>query len=183
MAHTIKGSAANFGAVELVAASKLLEDVATQDNLDNGEQLLKRISQAFDALQNDLKQEISLDAESADLPLKNGNSSNILVVDDDRTVRMALVDAFTRENYEVEEANNGMQALNICKRHMPDLVLMDAVMPELDGFDACQMIRELPHGSDIPVLMITGLDDEQSIVRAFFPLALQTMSPSRLISR
>jgi diguanylate cyclase (GGDEF)-like protein len=167
MAHTIKGSAANFGAAELVAASKLLEDGATQDNLDNGEQLLKRISQAFDALQNDLKQEISLDAESADLPLKNGNSSNILVVDDDRTVRMALVDAFTRENYEVEEANNGMQALNICKRHMPDLVLMDAVMPELDGFDACQMIRELPHGSDIPVLMITGLDDEQSIVRAF----------------
>ena len=44
---------------------------------------------------------------------------------------------------------------------------MDAVMPELDGFDACQMIRELPHGSDIPVLMITALDDEQSIVRAF----------------
>jgi diguanylate cyclase (GGDEF)-like protein len=45
--------------------------------------------------------------------------------------------------------------------------LMDAVMPELDGFDACQMIRELPHGGDIPVLMITALDDEQSIVRAF----------------
>ena len=167
MAHTIKGSAANFGAVELVAASKVLEDGATQEDLSDGEQLLKRISVAFDALQNDLKQEICLDAETAKIPLKNGNSSNILVVDDDRTVRMALVDAFTRENYEVEEANNGMQALNICKRHMPDLVLMDAVMPELDGFDACQMIRELPHGSDIPVLMITALDDEQSIVRAF----------------
>ena len=167
MAHTIKGSAANFGAVELVAASKKLEDGATQEDLSDGVQLLKRISLAFDALQKDLKQEISLDTETAKIPPKSGNSSNILVVDDDRTVRMALVDAFTREHYEVEEANNGMQALNICKRHMPDLVLMDAVMPELDGFDACQMIRELPHGSDIPVLMITALDDEQSIVRAF----------------
>jgi diguanylate cyclase (GGDEF)-like protein len=167
MAHTIKGSAANFGAVELVAASKLLEDGASQEDLSNGGQLLKRISVAFEALQNDLKQEICLDAETAKIPIKGGKYSNILVVDDDRTVRMALVDAFTRENYQVEEATNGMQALNICKRHMPDLVLMDAVMPELDGFDACQMIRELPHGSDIPVLMITALDDEQSIVRAF----------------
>jgi len=167
MAHTIKGSAANFGAIELVAASKRLEEGATQEDLSDGEQLLKRISVAFDVLQNDLKQEISLDDESAKIPLKTANSSNILVVDDDRTVRMALVDAFTRENYEVEEASNGMQALNICKRHMPDLVLMDAVMPELDGFDACQMIRELPHGSDIPVLMITALNDEQSIIRAF----------------
>ena len=167
MAHTIRGSAANFGATELVAASKLLEDDATGENLVNSEQLLKRISLTFEILANDLKQEVSLDSETTKVPFKNEKYNNILVVDDDRTVRMALVDAFTRENYEVEEAKNGMQALNICKRHMPDLVLMDAVMPELDGFDACQMIRELPHGSDIPVLMITALDDEQSIIRAF----------------
>ena len=167
MAHTIRGSAANFGAGELVAASKLLEERATHGDLSDSEQLLKRISVAFEALADDLKQEVSLDSETAKLSFKNEKHSNILVVDDDRTVRMALVDAFTRENYDVQEASNGMQALNICKRHMPDLVLMDAVMPELDGFDACQMIRELPHGSDIPVLMITALDDEQSIVRAF----------------
>jgi diguanylate cyclase (GGDEF)-like protein len=166
MAHTIRGSAANFGAGELVAASKLLEDSATSEDLSDGEQLLKRIATAFEILADDLKQEMSLDSETVKISTKNEKYNNILVVDDDRTVRMALVDAFTRENYEVEEANNGMQALNICKRHMPDLVLMDAVMPELDGFDACQMIRELPHGSDIPVLMITALDDEQSIVRA-----------------
>ena len=91
----------------------------------------------------------------------------ILVVDDDRTKNMALVDAFLKENYEVEEASNGMHALNICKRRMPDLVLMDAVMPELNGFDACQMIRDTAQGADIPVLMVTALEDEDSIVRAF----------------
>lgn len=50
---------------------------------------------------------------------------------------------------------------------MPDLILMDAVMPEMDGFDACQSIRDIPNGADIPVLMITGLEDEESIVKAF----------------
>ncbi len=167
MAHTIKGSAANFGAHKLVAVSRQLEDEAGRDNLQNGPELMEKIAQAFDVLRDDLKQEVSADYQTAKVPFKNGKYSSILIVDDDRTVRMALVDAFMRENYEVEEASNGMQALNICKRHMPDLVLMDAVMPEMDGFDACQMIRDLPHGGDIPVLMITALDDEHSIVRAF----------------
>jgi len=167
LAHTIKGSAANFGAHELVAASKLLEDGAAREDLSCGVEQLSKIVLAFDRLQDDLKQEISSDYKTAKAPFKNGKYSRILIVDDDRTVRMALVDAFVRENYEVDEANNGMQALNACKRSMPDLVLMDAVMPELDGFDACQMIRDLPQGGDIPVLMITALDDEHSIVRAF----------------
>lgn len=167
MAHTIKGSAANFGAHRLVAVSRQLEDEAGRDNLENASDLTEKIAQAFDVLRDDLKQEVSTGYKTAKVPFKNGKYSSILIVDDDRTVRMALVDAFMRENYEVEEASNGMQALNICKRHMPDLVLMDAVMPEMDGFDACQMIRDLPHGGDIPVLMITALDDEHSIVRAF----------------
>ena len=167
MAHTIKGSAANFGAHNLVAISKQLEDDAGREDLSKGTELIKQISSAFNVLKDDLKQEASNDHQAVPVLFKNGKYSRILVVDDDRTVRMALIDAFTRESYEVEEASNGMQALNICKRHMPDLVLMDAVMPELDGFDACQMIRELPHGGDIPVLMITALDDENSIVRAF----------------
>jgi diguanylate cyclase (GGDEF)-like protein len=167
MAHTIKGSAANFGAHDLVKESKVLEDQATQEDLSNALTHVARISDAFDVLKDDLKQEISPVNQAAKVPYSNDRHNRILVVDDDRTMRMALVDAFLKENYEVEEASNGMHALNICKRRMPDLVLMDAVMPELDGFDACQMIRETAHGADIPVLMVTALEDEESIVRAF----------------
>ena len=167
MAHTIKGSAANFGAYDLVRLSKVLEDRAAKEDLSRVLDHVTKISDAFDLLKDDLKQEISPVNQAAKVPFKNDHHSRILVVDDDRTMRLALVDAFLKENYEVEEASNGMHALNICKRRMPDLVLMDAVMPELDGFDACQMIRDTAQGGDIPVLMVTALEDEESIVKAF----------------
>ena len=167
MAHTIKGSAANFGAHNLVGLSKVLEDRAAKDDLSRVLDDVAEIADAFDILKEDLKQEMSPVNQVAKVSFKNDRHSRILVVDDDRTMRLALVDAFLKENYEVEEASNGMHALNICKRRMPDLVLMDAIMPELDGFDACQMIRETAQGADIPVLMVTALEDEDSIVRAF----------------
>ena len=91
----------------------------------------------------------------------------ILVVDDDRSIHLSLVNAFRLENYQLEEAHDGMQAIEICTHRMPDLILMDAIMPQMNGFDACQRIRELPNGTDIPVLMITGLEDEGSIFKAF----------------
>jgi diguanylate cyclase (GGDEF)-like protein len=167
MAHTIKGSAANFGAYDLVELSRVLEDRAAQEDLSRVQDHVTKISDAFDILKDDLKQEISPVNQAVKTSYSNDRHNRILVVDDDRTMRLALVDAFLKENYEVEEASNGMHALNICKRRMPDLVLMDAVMPELDGFDACQMIRDTAQGADIPVLMVTALEDEDSIVRAF----------------
>ncbi len=167
MTHTIKGSAANFGAHNLVGLSKALEDRAAKNDLSRVLECVAEISDAFSILKEDLKQEISPVSQVAKVSFKNDRHSRILVVDDDRTMRLALVDAFLKDNYEVEEASNGMHALNICKRRMPDLVLMDAIMPELDGFDACQMIRETAQGADIPVLMVTALEDEDSIVRAF----------------
>ena len=168
IAHTIKGSASNFGAYDLVKHSKELEDRATANNIEHAADYAQRIGQAFDAVSIDLQQEMSLidhmDRVSVN-PQKQ--SYRILVVDDDRSIRLLLVNAFRREEYQLEEAANGSQAIEVCQRRMPDLILMDAVMPEMDGFDACKAIRETPNGADIPVLMITGLEDENSIVRAF----------------
>lgn len=168
IAHTIKGSASNFGAFDLVKHSKDLEDRAALNNIENAASYAKDIAAAFNVLSVDLKQEIPLLGEIDDgvVSLKEQNY-RILVVDDDRSIRLLLVNAFLREDYELEEAANGMQAIEICQRRMPDLILMDAVMPEMDGFDACQSIRDIPNGADIPVLMITGLEDEESIVKAF----------------
>ena len=168
IAHTIKGSASNFGAFNLVKHSKELEDRAALNNIENAASYAKDIAAAFHVLSVDLKQEIPLlgEIDNGTVNVKEQNY-RILVVDDDRSIRLLLVNAFLREDYELEEAANGMQAIEICQRRMPDLILMDAVMPEMDGFDACQSIRDIPHGADIPVLMITGLEDEESIVRAF----------------
>lgn len=168
IAHTIKGSASNFGAYDLVKHSKELEDRATANNIENAADYARRISQAFDAVSIDLRQEMSLIDQIDKVSVgPQKQSYRILVVDDDRSIRLLLVNAFRREEYQLEEAANGAQAIEVCQRRMPDLILMDAVMPEMDGFDACKAIRETPHGADIPVLMITGLEDENSIVRAF----------------
>ncbi len=91
----------------------------------------------------------------------------VLVVDDDRGLRHTLRHVLTEYGYQVEEADNGAKGVAFCQRQLPDLILMDAVMPVMDGFTACGHIRELPGGSDIPVLIVTALDDEHAIDRAF----------------
>ena len=93
--------------------------------------------------------------------------ARILVVDDDRTMRLLLRRALERDGYEVLEAPDGVQALTQFQSWSPDIVLMDAAMPELDGFAACADLQRMPNGGETPVLMITGLDDDESVERAF----------------
>lgn len=91
----------------------------------------------------------------------------ILVVDDDRSMRSLLNLAMTEEGYGVVEAKDGEQCLSEYMHHQPDMVLLDAVMPGLDGFTCCQRLRSLPGGDRIPILMITVLDDQDSVDHAF----------------
>lgn len=91
----------------------------------------------------------------------------ILIVDDDRTMRSLLNLAMEEEGYKVAEAENGEQCLSEYAHFQPDLILLDAVMPDIDGFTCCQKIRSLPGGDRIPILMITVLDDPESVEQAF----------------
>lgn len=91
----------------------------------------------------------------------------VLITDDDSVLRSLLVMALKTEGYEIEEAINGEECLVKYARLQPDLVLLDAVMPEMDGFSCCQHIRALHDRPQIPILMITFLDDRESIDQAF----------------
>lgn len=168
IAHTIKGSASNFGAYKLVKCSKELENRVVVNNIDNASAYADQIGAAFRVFTADLEREVLVSSQTERVIVGPTKKSNIiLVVDDDRSNRLLLVNAFLRQNYEIEEAANGVEAIKVCQQRMPDLILMDALMPEMDGFDACKAIRRLPLGADIPVLMITGLEDEGSIIKAF----------------
>ena len=90
-----------------------------------------------------------------------------LVVDDDMSLRLSMCAALTKAGFEVEQAENGYQALAYFQSDAPDLVLLDVVMPEMDGFETCTAIRKLPTGKHTQILMVTGLDDTESIERAF----------------
>ena len=164
LAHTVKGSASNYGAYQVVELSKLLEERGAAAELSGSEIIYGRLVDAFTKLGKDLEEYM---VESDDNTKAREKGHHVLIVDDDRSMRLALKNVFKSDGYVIEEASNGMHAISICQRNMPDLVLMDAMMPEVDGFTACERIRELPNGSDTPVLMITALDNEESIVKAF----------------
>ncbi|MBK1717793.1 putative bifunctional diguanylate cyclase/phosphodiesterase [Thiocystis violacea] len=97
----------------------------------------------------------------------------VLIVDDDITSRYLLVAALERAGLEVMEADHGEEALALLasaersNQGWPDIVLLDVLMPVLDGFATCRRIRARPGGAHLPILMMTGLDDEESIERAY----------------
>lgn len=97
----------------------------------------------------------------------NRDTPLILVVDDDRSTRTLLTLAMEEEGYRVEAAKDGEQCLAEYERCQPDMVLLDAVMPTMDGFTCCQHLRDLPTIGETPILMITVLDDPESVEQAF----------------
>jgi diguanylate cyclase (GGDEF)-like protein len=91
----------------------------------------------------------------------------VLVVDDDPGARMLAAASLKKAGYATVEVADGEGGVSAFGRFRPDLVLMDAVMPGMDGFAAIQEIRKRPGGNRVPILMMTGLDDISSIHRAF----------------
>lgn len=89
----------------------------------------------------------------------------IIVADDDPSVRLMLHHILEKEHFEVIEAENGQEAVNLCINHNPSIVLLDAVMPELSGFVACKLIKD--QYPEMPIIIITSLDDDYSVEQAF----------------
>jgi diguanylate cyclase (GGDEF)-like protein len=164
IAHTIRGSASNFGAKSFVDAIVALEAFGKAGDLAGSDVLLDICNERFAVLRKDLERHQA--SESGHYTGAPGKYQ-LLIADDDRTLRLALRGTFAGDEFDVLEAADGAQAIALCERVMPDIILMDAMMPEVSGFDACQRIRQLPGGAELPVLMVTSLDDEDAIVRAF----------------
>ncbi len=99
--------------------------------------------------------------------MTNQDSALILVVDDDDLTRMHLCYLMKQAGYQVAEASNGYEALTIYNHQQPDIVLLDAMMPVMDGFTCCAQLQTLPVAQNTPVLMITALDDQESVEQAF----------------
>ncbi|HEY9638051.1 MAG TPA: ATP-binding protein [Coleofasciculaceae cyanobacterium] len=95
------------------------------------------------------------------------NSPFILIADDDRFTRMMLRQMMEKEGYKIEEVTDGEQCLAAYRSHKPDIVLLDAMMPVMDGFTCCRLLQTLSGDDLTPVLMITGLNDQASVDWAF----------------
>jgi diguanylate cyclase (GGDEF)-like protein len=91
----------------------------------------------------------------------------IFIVDDDPMTRILMRASLEQAGFLVTEAENGLDALDVFAKIQPDAILLDVMMPKLDGFATCQELRKNPAGMHTPILMITGLDDLDSIHKAF----------------
>ncbi|MCP4410586.1 MAG: EAL domain-containing protein [Gammaproteobacteria bacterium] len=91
----------------------------------------------------------------------------VLVVDDDFSVRLLVAAALAQAGFTVVEADNGQQALAMFNQRSPSMILLDVMMPEMDGFTMCAELRKLADGKHVPVLMMTGLDDVDSVNHAY----------------
>lgn len=100
-------------------------------------------------------------------PIPVNEKLRVVIADDDPTIRMIARMAMEHAGFEVIEATDGVQAIEAIRSCPPDLVLLDVTMPVMDGYTACSMLRRLPDSERIPVIIITGLDDIDSINQAY----------------
>ena len=90
----------------------------------------------------------------------------VILADDDPSIRLMVRHVLESEDFDIVEASDGLEAIKAVEKYHPALILLDAVMPGIDGFTTCQQIKDNGH-TDIPVMMITGLDDDASVERAY----------------
>src|SRR5215212_9662959 len=91
--------------------------------------------------------------------------STVLIVDDDLTARETLVAMLEGEHYDLQLAKDGTQALQMLEQIQPDLILLDVMMPGMDGYEFCRRVRSTPQFAEVPIIMLTALDDRESLVR------------------
>lgn len=101
------------------------------------------------------------------LVMPPANRQTILVVDDDPTIRMVAAAHLRQQGYAVASAENGEMFLDVFQDINPDLVMLDVDMPVMDGFAACRRLRTSHLGKTVPVLMMTGLEGDNSIEEAY----------------
>lgn len=108
----------------------------------------------------------------------------LLVVDDEEKIRLIIKKYAEFEGYEIEEAENGMDAIALCKKEYFDLIILDVMMPELDGFSTC---KEIKKWKDIPVIMLSARGEEYDKIHGFElgidDYVVKPFSPKELMMR
>lgn len=167
-AHAVKGAAGNLGATLLAGVAKEVEAMAEVGSTDDVGRRIASLRTEFALVGRILTRALEDETDRTSLvPSSVGNAARILVVDDDRSTRSALRAMLQSSGFVVIEATDGCEVQDIVEHSRPDVILMDALMPTMDGFTACAHLQKTPEGRSIPVLIITALEDSASIERAF----------------
>lgn len=96
-----------------------------------------------------------------------GTTMNILVVDDNSKNIQLLISLLQNEGYAIGFAMDGIQALEVLKNNSFDLILLDVIMPNMDGYETLRHIKQLPAYSTVPVMFITAMNSPEEITKGF----------------
>ncbi|WP_240772814.1 hybrid sensor histidine kinase/response regulator [Phragmitibacter flavus] len=100
------------------------------------------------------------------IPSVSDGRDTILIVDDQEQNLKVVGTVLTMTGYEVIPASSGVQALKRLEAHVPDLILLDVLMPEMDGLEVCRQIKGMPELAEIPIIFLSAADDKNLIVQA-----------------
>jgi diguanylate cyclase (GGDEF)-like protein len=175
LAHRIRGAAANLGAERLQAAAQALERDLEAKDIPGSEHDLLGFRRALDEVMTFIETPGATMnepvAEQEAPPMTAGRDDSIrsvrdpagrpsiLLVDDEPT-HIHLLKAILEDTYEVLSARNGRDALRIAAESMPDLVLLDVIMPEMDGYEVCRRLQADPLLRSLPVIFVTAQHKE-----------------------
>jgi len=174
-AHTLVSSSANVGANKLSALAKVVETSAAANKLPGLGRKLSELKGMIADVRDALRVETgrppaprSAEESSASLNRSNeGDGLTALVIDDDKSTRELVRGVLSASGYAVVEARGGVDGLSAFEQDLFDVVLLDVMMKDMDGFETCAALRKLPRGAGVPVLFMTGLNDSRSIRRAY----------------
>jgi len=93
-------------------------------------------------------------------------NKKVLIVEDDQPQRKALSEKLTKEGFTILEAKNGVEGLNMAIKDLPDAIILDVLMPKMDGIEMAKKLREDPKGKDVPIIILSNLGDLDVIQKA-----------------
>ena len=99
--------------------------------------------------------------------MSENNNATILLVDDEPDILEFMKYNLKKEDYHVMTAANGKDAIQLAKKHVPDLILLDIMMPEMDGIETCKLIREIPALKETFIVFLTARSEDYSQIAGF----------------
>ncbi|HNW83161.1 MAG TPA: response regulator [bacterium] len=172
-AHSLKGIAGNISADQIYILAKDLESALKEDLVEKASdisaKLLIETDRTMSAIKNWISNEdaplLKYEPEiSAQQAADNDNRQKILIVDDS-IENIKILTSLFKENRGIFSAQDGKTAIEIACDKLPDLILLDIIMPEMNGYEVCESLKSIEKTKDIPIIFISGNSDVEDITK------------------
>lgn len=143
----------------------------TLNELDNLTEDLRRITNSINKHKRnllELREALKENQEKPEIVQKDKTGKKILVVDDDSAIREMLKEFLVIEGYDVYFAEDGFAGLEMVLKIKPDMIILDVMMPKMDGFEFCDTVYQDPLTRDIPIIMLSAKNTEDDIKTGYF---------------